>query len=156
MSNDRPGEPLAYEGLAHDGTRFANAGWRVLRLALILWASIVLIRHASYWLSQVYYVGVSGAVSPARPILFAAAEAVVLAGVLFLAFRSRQRPNSLTPIGTLAIAYIAVNLTAFAIEMAQTGPGVGWAMGLRLIWLLASRVQLLVVPALAVMEWLRR
>lgn len=150
MANDRPAESLAYEGI---NAASPDMAWRLLRLALILWASIVLIRHASYWGGLALDGGlVTSAMADPRPLLFAALDAGVLVTLLTLVVPARTAPASLKPIARLAAIFIAANLLSFVIDLFSTR-GLLDNAGLRFVWLVASRVQLLVVPAVAIAAW---
>jgi hypothetical protein len=129
--------------------------WRLLRLALVLWASIVLIRHASYWGERAIAGNLLGSLmTDPRPILFAAVEAGALIMMLLVVLPATTTPVTLKPVARLAGIFIAANLLSFAFDF-FTARDVFSGYGLHLIWLIASRVQLLVVPALAIVAWMR-
>lgn len=129
--------------------------WRLLRLALILWASIVLIRHGSYWGEMALTGGLFGTImSDPRPLLFAGVEAGALIMLLLIVVPVTTTPATLRPVARLAGIFIVANLLSFAFDF-FTARDVFQGYGLHFIWMAASRVQLLVVPTVAIAAWLR-
>lgn len=159
-----PYEPLAYGRPA--GT-VANDAWRLLRLAVMLWASLVLIRHATYWggvMTDRYATGAtyrsSGQGFPFAEIE-AAAEAVILFSMLVIAAGHRYaRANAVLALRLLGAAFVLLVLTEIALNtdalMASSREATRARTVLKVVWQVVSKVQLLVVPALCAICLSRR
>lgn len=146
--NDPAPETLAYQPV---DSAEPNGAWRLLRLAVVLWATLVLVRHLLYWFPAVLE----------RPTLFlgsqllssfgiAVTEAVVLIASIIAAAGcfSARRASWLR---TLAIVYIFLTAVPIVVEFVSFGPMRGSNVSLRTAWAIVSKVQLLVVPVLCIL-----
>ena len=116
--------------------------WRLLRLAVILWTSLVLMRHGTYWARVL--------MKADALLLGLGIEVVILVVALAVATLTRvPTSRAVSTMRLLAIAYIAVILGAFAISFFTTRMP---RPLLHIMWMLVSQVQLLVVPALCVAD----
>lgn len=131
---------LPYEPPADRG----DVAWRALRIGAIVWAAAILVRHATYWTGVVSIVDRNAAIAGAAALF----EAVCLVLLLVLLGRGGtfDRLNSGGLLG-VSIALIAIPALVLAVDLArQPGLFVTPRGVLRLGWLLATRVQNLVVP----------
>ena len=132
MSTPAP-EALTYE----TQPAFNVALWPALRLATIVYASGVIVRHAAYW---------GGAMlDGARPTLatgVAGLEGLTLAAMLGLAIVAvRPTRGVLRGLAICAATILVLNVLATSVDVLH-----GNRRPLSIVWQLASRVQLWGVP----------
>jgi hypothetical protein len=141
-----------------------NGAWRLLRLAVILWASLVLIRHATYWggviaeqiaTRSVYRTGGSFSFLTGSGFPFAeveaAAEVVILLSMLVIALGHRYAArNAALALRLLGAAFVLLVLTDIALNtdilMANSDEVTRGRRVLKVAWQVVSKLQLLVVP----------
>ena len=147
--SDSPPEPLAYEP---PESQAVDCAWRLLRLAVTLWASLVLLRHATYW-GATYWgaVFVGKEFAFLTPMIGAAFESCVLVAMLLIAVTSRvPTPSAARWLRILGIAFVTLVLIDFAWREGMPASWMDLRQVLRFLWQLASRAQLLVVPILCI------
>ena len=139
-------EPLAYEAPSTHGYE----AWRLLRLAVILWASLVLLRHATYWASVLP--NASGPAYLVTNFAFLAMllELPILVAALIVASPRDGSPAATRWLRTLGIAYCVVAAVALLPEMLMLTRSASVRGITRPVWQIVSRVQLLVVPVLCI------
>ena len=149
MSNPPP-TALPYE--SPDSNSREDIFWRAFRFAVIAWSAAVLSRHASYWLALIMQQS-SIWVSDGRALLFALMECVVLGGVLINALSvKRQNHRQHLSLAGWCVAFIVLSLVGFVFDWfaSRYSMELDARSVLRSIWLLVSRLQLLVVPAMVI------
>lgn len=155
MANDPLATTLPYETVAGD-----DASWRLLRIGAVLWASLVLVRHATYWGGVIAERAATpaGFGAPGERFPFAeievAAEAVILFSTLVVALGlPRATPPAVRALRTLGGAFVLLVLFDFAFNSQTTWAGIrndlptGRAI-VKFVWQFVSKAQLLVVPLL--------
>ena len=138
--------PLAYEVPSGDAPI-----WRAMRFAVIAFAGCVILRHTAYWIGQ-YGMLTNG------PFLIALTCAILEAAVLipmaaFAESAGRQLPSrsTLRIIAMLAGVFLVVNAIAFLFDLVR----VGGTSPRSIVWQLASRAQLWIVPVMVILAAIR-
>lgn len=154
MSHTAPAIPPAIPYASP--TPDSSSLWKLVRLGLILWASVTLLRHGLYWTNAVLAGDVFAGSANLRAAAFGGVECVLLLLFLLAAVSARHpTPDRVRLLGSLGGVFVAVVFLGAVIDLlASNFPG-SVRIALRQLWVCVARIQVTVIPLLCSIALLR-
>ena len=120
--------------------------WHTFRFAMIAWSSTVLLRHATYWGDRIQ----PG--NDVRAMVFAGIECVILVLVLINAIKLRKNVrNHHASLAGLCGMFIVAGVVNLVFEFLRVRP----PSPLGIVWLIAFRGQAYIIPAMAIIAFVK-